>query len=102
MLEKLYALLLNIKWLNPYNLKPYDCNRKLKGIFKNKKVIISSCKDHNQEWCIQMLLSKNEKYSDYRYEDHVNVGGDPSLLYMLYFANKMVKESTNLKDKTVQ
>jgi len=99
MLEKIYNILFKIESLNPYGLKAYDGDRKLKGILKDKKIIVSSCKNHNQVWCVQMLLSENQKFDDYRYENHVEVGHYANLLYMLFLSNKMIQECDKLSDK---
>lgn len=91
MLNKFYDILLTIDYFNPYGFKSYDMNRKLKAVINDKKVIVFGAKGMDNDWYVQMVLSDNGKFDDYKYNNHVKVGSKPTIFTILQEANKMVE-----------
>jgi hypothetical protein len=95
MLKKFYDILLTIEHFNPYGLRSYDNNIKLKGIVNDKKIIISKTKSIDGSWYVQMVMSDNDsKFEDYKYIDHIKTNSEPSLFTILSDANHLIKNWT--------
>jgi len=91
MFKRFFDIIFNIEHFNPHGMKPYDLSRKIKGNINSKEIMIFKAKSiSNDQWYIQMMISDNEKFKDFKYHDHIEVTGEPNLFTLLMKGNELI------------
>lgn len=92
MFKKLYYWFLSKKTFNPYKLISVDHDTKLKGLIKDKEVLILLSK--TEDWNIQILsCNKQTDFNEYNYVDHLTFNGKPNRFQLLNSANYLITKN---------
>lgn len=93
MLKKVYKWFLTKSFFNPYNLMSVDYDTKLKGLIKDKEILVILNKTN--DWNIQILSCDNKQieFNEYDYIDHLTFKGKPNLFQLLNSANYLINKN---------